>query len=213
VPIGADPEAALAQADVLIDFTAPEATRRIAEQAATRGVALVIGTTGLPDAVRAQLAAAAARVPVVASANMSLGVSVLFGLLDRAARALGDAYDVEIVELHHRHKRDAPSGTALAMGEVLAGALHRDLPRDARHGRSGQVGERTREEIGILAVRGGDIVGEHTAYFCGPGERLELTHRAQSREPFARGAVRAALWTRGRAPGLYDMRDVLGLRA
>jgi 4-hydroxy-tetrahydrodipicolinate reductase len=143
---------------------------------------------------------------------MSLGVNVLFGLLAQAAKALGDDYDVEIVELHHRQKKDAPSGTALAMASVLAEALERDLATTARHGRQGNVGARAREEIGLHAVRGGDIVGEHTAYFCGLGERLEITHRASSRETFARGAVRAAEWLRDRDPGLYDMQDVLGLR-
>jgi 4-hydroxy-tetrahydrodipicolinate reductase len=212
VKIGADLDAALARAEVLIDFTAPEATVETAARAAGRGVAMVIGTTGANDAQLGQIRAAAQRIPIVMSANMSLGVNVLFGLLAQAARALGDAYDVEIVELHHRLKKDAPSGTALAMANVLADALGRDLAREARHGRAGQVGARTQKEIGLHAVRGGDIVGEHTAYFCGLGERLEITHKASSRETFARGAVRAALWVCKRPPGLYDMQDVLGLR-
>ncbi len=212
VKIGADLEHALERADVLIDFTAPEATARTAERAAAHGVAMVIGTTGLGDAELGRIRAASQKIPIVISANMSLGVNVLFGLLADAARALGDAYDVEIVELHHRQKKDAPSGTAMAMARVLASALGRDLATDARYGREGQVGARTQKEIGVLAVRGGDIVGEHTAYFCGLGERLEITHKAASRETFARGAVRAAGWVRGRPAGLYDMQDVLGLK-
>jgi len=173
---------------------------------------MVIGTTGLAAAELDAIARAAERTPIVMSANMSLGVNVLFGLLERAARALGPAYDVEIVELHHRLKKDAPSGTAMAMARVVAQALGRDLEHEARYGRQGQVGARTPGEIGVLAVRGGDIVGEHTAYFCGLGERVELTHVATSRETFARGALRAAAWVQGRAPGLYDMQDVLGLK-
>ena len=167
---------------------------------------------GLGEAEKRAVWQASERIPIVLSANMSLGVNVLFGLIAQAARALGKDYDVEIVELHHRQKKDAPSGTALAMASVLAEALERDLGKVARYGREGQVGARSADEIGVLAVRGGDIVGEHTAYFCGLGERLEITHRASSRETFARGAVRAAEWLRDRDPGLYDMQDVLGLR-
>lgn len=210
--IGSDLEEALDRADVVIDFTAPAATAWTASRAAEREVAMVIGTTGLGEAERRAVRQAAERVPIVLSANMSLGVNVLLGLLEQAARALGPDYDVEIVELHHRLKKDAPSGTAMAMAERLADALSRDLAEVARYGREGQPGARTRDEIGILALRGGDIVGEHTAYFCGLGERLEISHRASSRETFARGAVRAALWLRDRDPGLYDMQDVLGLR-
>jgi 4-hydroxy-tetrahydrodipicolinate reductase len=203
---------ALARADVIIDFTAPVATAWTASRAAEGEVAMVIGTTGLGEAERRAVEKAAERIPVVLSANMSLGVNVLYGLLAEAARALGPAYDIEIVELHHRQKRDAPSGTAMAMARVCAEALGRDLAEVARHGRAGELDARTVEEIGLHAVRGGDIVGEHTAYFCGLGERLELIHRASSRETFARGAVRAAEWLRDRDPGLYDMQDVLGLR-
>jgi 4-hydroxy-tetrahydrodipicolinate reductase len=205
-------ERALDRADVLIDFTAPVATAWTVTRAAEAEVAVVIGTTGLGDAELRAVQKAAERVPIVLSANMSLGVNVLFGLLAEAARALGNAYDVEIVELHHRQKKDAPSGTALAMARVLAEALGRDLAAVQRTGRDGAVGTRPVEEIGLFAVRGGDIVGEHTAYFCGLGERLEITHRASSRETFARGALRAAEWLRDRDPGLYDMQDVLGLR-
>jgi 4-hydroxy-tetrahydrodipicolinate reductase len=203
---------ALDRAEVVIDFTAPAATAWTVTRAAEREVAMVIGTTGLGDSELKAIQKASERIPIVLSANMSLGVNVLFGLLSQAARALGPAYDVEIVELHHRLKKDAPSGTALSMAHVLADALGRDLGKVARYGREGDVGARKPEEIAVLAVRGGDIVGEHTAYFCGLGERLELTHRASSRETFARGAVRAAEWLRDRDPGLYDMQDVLGLR-
>jgi 4-hydroxy-tetrahydrodipicolinate reductase len=212
VPIRAELDDALANAQVIIDFTAPAATAWTVSRAAEREVAVVIGTTGLGEAEKRAVWQASERIPIVLSANMSLGVNVLFGLLAQAARALGSDYDVEIVELHHRLKKDAPSGTALSMASVLAEALGRDLSHAARYGRQGQVGARTADEIGMLAVRGGDIVGEHTAYFCGLGERLEITHRATSRETFARGAVRAAQWLGDRDPGLYDMQDVLGLR-
>jgi 4-hydroxy-tetrahydrodipicolinate reductase len=212
VKIGKELDEALGKADVLIDFTAPSATAWTVSRAAEREVGMVIGTTGLGEAELKAVEKAAEKIAIVLSSNMSLGVNVLFGLLAQAARALGPAYDVEIVELHHRLKKDAPSGTALSMAHVLAEALGRDLGKVAKYGREGQVGARGNQEIGVLAVRGGDIVGEHTAYFCGLGERLELTHRASSRETFARGAVRAAEWLRDRDPGLYDMQDVLGLR-
>ena len=212
VPIRAELDDALQQADVIIDFTAPAATAWTVSRAAEHEVGVVIGTTGLGEAEKRAVWQASETIPIVLSANMSLGVNVLFGLIAQAARALGNDYDVEIVELHHRQKKDAPSGTALAMASAVAEALERDLGKVARYGREGQVGARSAEEIGVLAVRGGDIVGEHTAYFCGLGERLEITHRASSRETFARGAVRAAEWLRDRDPGLYDMQDVLGLR-
>jgi 4-hydroxy-tetrahydrodipicolinate reductase len=212
VPIGADLGAALGTADVVIDFTTATATAELAGACAERGVALVVGTTGLGAVEREAVTRAAERVPVVLSPNMSVGVNVLFGLLAVAARALGESYDVELAELHHRAKRDAPSGTALEMARVLAEALGRDLGRAGVYGRHGDVGARSTEEIGVMALRGGDVVGEHTAYFLGRGERLEISHRASSREIFARGAVRAALWLAGKAPALYDMQDVLGLR-
>ena len=212
VEIRSELDDAMANADVIIDFTAPAATAWTVSRAAEHEVGVVIGTTGLGEAEKRAVWQASERIPIVLSANMSLGVNVLFGLLAQAARALGDDYDVEIVELHHRHKKDAPSGTALAMASTLAEALGRDLSKVARYGREGLPGARASDEIGIHAVRGGDIVGEHTAYFCGLGERLEITHRASSRETFARGAVRAAAWLRDRDPGLYDMQDVLGLR-
>jgi 4-hydroxy-tetrahydrodipicolinate reductase len=212
VRIQAELDDALSNADVIIDFTAPSATAWTVSRAAEHEVGVVIGTTGLGEAEKRAVWQASERIPIVLSANMSLGVNVLFGLIAQAARALGKDYDVEVVELHHRQKKDAPSGTALAMASVLAEALERDLGKVARYGREGQVGPRSADEIGVLAVRGGDIVGEHTAYFCGLGERLEITHRASSRETFARGAVRAAEWLRDRDPGLYDMQDVLGIR-
>jgi 4-hydroxy-tetrahydrodipicolinate reductase len=204
--------AALPGADVLIDFTHFEASAAHAEACAAAGVAAVIGSTGFTPEARARVAAAARRVPVLLSPNMSLGVNVLFELVKQAAAVLGDAYDVEIVELHHKKKKDAPSGTAVKLAEVAAEALHRDPTRDLTYARHGMIGERPAREIGVQTVRGGDIVGEHTVYFCGEGERLELTHRATAREQFARGAVRAAGWLPGRAPGLYDMADVLGFR-
>ena len=202
---------ALAGADVVIDFTSHDASASHAELCAEHGVALVIGSTGFTPEAKARVAAAARRIPIVLSPNMSVGVNVLFDLVRQAAKTLGDAYDVEIVEIHHKRKRDAPSGTAVALGEVAAEALARD-PADAlAYTRHGILGERPPWQIGIQTLRGGDVVGEHTVYFCGEGERLELTHRATSREQFARGALRAVRWLRGKAAGLYDMADVLGL--
>jgi 4-hydroxy-tetrahydrodipicolinate reductase len=203
---------ALAGADAVVDFTSHEASARHAELCAERAVPLVIGSTGFTPEAKARVAAAARRIPVVLSPNMSVGVNVLFELVRQAARILGDGYDVEIVEIHHKKKRDAPSGTAVRLGEVAAEALGRD-PKDAlAYARHGILGERPPWQIGVQTLRGGDVVGEHTVYFCGEGERLELTHRATSREQFARGAVRAAQWVAGRPAGLYDMADVLGLR-
>ena len=212
-PLGVRVQAASAplDAEVLIDFSAPGATAELVARAAESRVAAVIGTTGLGEAERAAIERASEEIPIVFAANMSLGVNVMFGLLRQAARILGDDYDVEIVEAHHRLKKDAPSGTALAMAGVLMDALERQ-PKDLVYGRKGDVGARTPQEIGIHAVRGGDIVGDHTVSFNGMGERLELVHRASSRETFARGALRAAEWLRDRDPGLYDMQDVLGLR-
>jgi 4-hydroxy-tetrahydrodipicolinate reductase len=205
-------EKALAGADVVIDFTSHEASAQHAELCAARGVALVVGSTGFTPEAKARVTAAAKEVPVVLSPNMSVGVNVLFDLVQKAAKVLGDAYDVEIVEIHHKKKRDAPSGTAVRLGEVAADALGRD-PKDAlAYARHGILGERPPWQIGVQTLRGGDVVGEHTVYFCGEGERLELTHRATSREQFARGAVRAAGWLPGKPAGLYDMADVLGLR-
>jgi 4-hydroxy-tetrahydrodipicolinate reductase len=197
-------------ADVAIDFTAPAASQRHAQVCAGRKVALVIGTTGLSSQARAEVTSRAREVPIVLAPNMSVGVNVLFRLVAQAARALGPTYEVEIVEAHHRAKKDAPSGTALRLAEVAADAL--DLDRGAAfvYERHGDSGPRRAGTIGIAAIRGGDVVGDHTVYFLADGERLELTHRATSRDNFARGAVRAARWVAGKPPGLYDMQDVLG---
>jgi 4-hydroxy-tetrahydrodipicolinate reductase len=202
---------ALDGADVVVDFTSHEASARHAEACADRGVALVVGSTGFTPEAKARVAAAAKRIPVVLSPNMSVGVNVLFELVRQAAEVLGDAYDVEIVEMHHKKKRDAPSGTAVRLGEIAAEALGRD-PKDAlAYSRHGIIGERPPWQIGLQTLRGGDVVGEHTVYFVGEGERIELTHRATSRDQFARGAVRAAQWVVGQPPGVYDMAAVLGL--
>jgi 4-hydroxy-tetrahydrodipicolinate reductase len=200
------------RAQAVVDFTAFEVSARHAEVCAGRGVALVIGSTGFTAEARARVSEAARKVPLVLSPNMSVGVNVLFSLVEQAARVLGDAYDVEIVEMHHKMKKDAPSGTAVRLAEVAAGALGRDPRKDLAYARHGMIGERTPRQIGVQTLRGGDVVGEHTVFFAGQGERLELTHRATSREQFARGALRAAAWVVGRPPGLYDMQDVLGLR-
>ena len=212
VPLTADLDAAFDLADTVIDFTTPASTAWIAGRAAEKGVALVVGTTGLGATERKAVERAAQAVPVVLSPNMSVGVNLLFRLVEIATASLGDAYDVEIVEAHHRLKRDAPSGTALRLAEKIAGALGRDLGAVANYGRKGEIGARPDKEIGIQTVRGGDVVGEHTAYFLGLGDRIEITHRASTRETFARGAVRAALWLAEVDPGLYDMQDVLNLR-
>jgi 4-hydroxy-tetrahydrodipicolinate reductase len=212
VTVVSDVDAAASSCDVLIDFTRPEGTMKHLEACLRHSRAVVIGTTGFSDADKKAIADAAKRIPVAMSPNFSVAVNVLFKSVAAAARALGDAYDVEIIEAHHRHKVDAPSGTALKLGEVVAQALGRDLGRTAVHGREGDVGERKPKEIGFHAVRGGDIVGEHTVLFAGIGERLELTVRSQSRMTYAAGAVRAAKWLRGRPAGLYDMFDVLGLK-
>ncbi|HEY6101546.1 MAG TPA: 4-hydroxy-tetrahydrodipicolinate reductase [Anaeromyxobacter sp.] len=212
VPVADALAKALAGASVVVDFTSHEASAAHAELCAERGVPLVVGSTGFTAEARARVAAAARRIPVVLAPNMSVGVTVLFELVRRAAEVLGDGYDVEIVEIHHKKKRDAPSGTAVKLAEVAAEALGRD-PKDAlAFARHGILGERPPWQIGVQTLRGGDVVGEHTVFFCGEGERLELTHRATSREQFARGAVRAAQWVAGKPPGLHDMADVLGLR-
>jgi 4-hydroxy-tetrahydrodipicolinate reductase len=213
VPITSDLAAALRRKPaVVVDFTHFEASARCAEACAREGVALVIGSTGFTPEARDRVAAAAREIPIVLSPNMSVGVNAMFELVRRAAAALGDAYDVEIVEMHHRLKKDAPSGTAVRLAEIAAAALARDPGKSLRLERVGMVGERPPGEIGVQTLRGGDVVGEHTVYFVGMGERLEITHRATSREQFARGALRAARWIPGKPPGLYDMGDVLGLR-
>ncbi len=209
---GDDPAPVVPAADVVIDFSAPEVTPALAALCLRHGKPLVIGTTGHTEAQKAELRACAARLPVVWSANYSTGVNLLFWLTRRAAEILGADYDLEIVEMHHRHKKDAPSGTAVRLAEILAAARGVALEAALRHGRRGWVGERSPAEIGLHAIRGGDVVGEHTVIFAAAGERVELTHKASSRETFALGALRAARWVVGRPPGLYDMQDVLGLK-
>jgi len=208
-----DLEAVVGETDVVIDFTLPDATAANLDACRGSGTAMVIGTTGHDDQQLAAIRAAAGEIPVVFAPNYSAGVNLTFKLLDIAARALGDAFDVEIVEAHHRHKVDAPSGTAKRMGEVVADALGRTLDECAVYGREGHTGERDSRTIGFETIRAGDIVGEHTVMFAGTGERVEIAHKASSRMTFASGAVRAALWVSGRDAGLYDMQDVLGLRS
>ena len=212
VPITADFAPLSDRFDMLIDFTRPAATLNHLALCHVAGKAMVIGTTGLSAEQKAEISRAAARIPIVFAPNMSVGVNLCFKLLELAARVLGNGVDIEIVEAHHRHKVDAPSGTALAMGQVVAKALGRDFERCAVYGRQGVTGERDRATIGFATVRAGDIVGEHTVLFADVGERIEITHRASSRMTFAKGAVRAAAWLAGRQPGLFDMQDVLGLR-
>jgi 4-hydroxy-tetrahydrodipicolinate reductase len=211
VAVTSDLRLGLQGAQVLIDFTRPEGT--LAHLAACRelGVAAVIGTTGLTPAQKAEVAAFAARLPIVMAPNMSVGVNVVFKLLDVAARALNQGYDIEVIEAHHRHKIDAPSGTALRMGEVVAAALGRDLAQCAVYAREGVTGERDPSTIGFAAVRGGDIVGDHTVLFAGTGERIEITHRSTSRAGYAQGSLRAARFLAGRQAGLFGMDQVLGL--
>ncbi|MGI6656154.1 MAG: 4-hydroxy-tetrahydrodipicolinate reductase [Desulfobulbus sp.] len=205
-------ESVIGRGEVLIDFTFHTATVQFARLAAQHGLAMVIGTTGLEAAELQEVKDLAERhFPCVQSPNMAVGVNVLFKLVEKAAKALGDAYDVEIVEAHHRMKKDAPSGTALKLGQVAAAALNRDLDQVGVMERCGMIGARTDREIGIQTVRGGDIVGDHTVYFAGIGERLEIVHRATSRDNFALGAARAASWVRRQANGMYTMFDVLDL--
>jgi 4-hydroxy-tetrahydrodipicolinate reductase len=198
-------------ADVWIDFTVPDATVAYCDAAVAAGAALVIGTTGLSADQKAAIERAAKKVPVVFAANYSIGINVMLKLVADAAQTLGPAYDIEVVETHHRAKRDAPSGTALRLAEALAEATGRDLSKDARYERHGEIGPRPATQIGLQTLRGGDVVGDHTVHFMGIGDRVEITHRASSRDTFAQGAVRAALWLAGRKAGLYDMRSVLGL--
>jgi len=211
--IGSDIRSALAKAQVLIDFTRPEGTLEHLAVCRELGVKAVIGTTGFSPAHKAEIGAHAQHIALMVSPNMSVGVNVVLGLLHTAARTLGDSYDVEVVEAHHRHKVDAPSGTALAMGEVVARALGRNLDSDAIYGRQGVTGEREARTIGFSAIRGGDIVGDHTVMFCGTGERIEITHRSSSRATYAQGALRAARFLADKPHGLFDMADVLGLRS
>ena len=208
--VGADPAALFKASDVVVDFTTPAATLAHARLAAKTGKALIVGTTGLGKAHIDALAKAAKQAVVVQAANMSVGVNVLLGLTERVAGLLGPDYDIEIVEMHHRMKVDAPSGTALALGQAAAKGRGVKLEKVSKRVRDGVTGPRKAGDIGFATLRGGDVAGDHTVVFAGSGERIELTHKASDRAVFARGAVRAALWTRGKKPGLYAMRDVLG---
>ncbi len=211
VPITDDPESVLGQERILVEFSVPAASLSHLQSIARLGGRAVIGTTGLSAAERQEVQRLARTVPILLSPNMSVGVNVAFRVLADMARMLGDDYDVEITEIHHRFKKDAPSGTAVRMAEVVAEALGRDLATTAVYGRQGLPGERTQPEIGVMSLRSGDVVGEHTVSFGALGERLELTHRAHSRDTFARGALRAVRFIAGARPGLYSMQDVLGL--
>ncbi len=211
VSVGADAAAEIMRDRILIEFSVPEASLAHLQLVAQAGARAVIGTTGFSPAQRAEIGELAKRAAILTSPNMSVATNVAFKLLATMAKALGDEYDVEITEIHHRFKKDAPSGTALRMAEVIAAALGRDLDQVAVYGRQGLPGERTKSEIGILSLRSGDVVGEHTVSFGTLGERLELTHRAHNRDTYARGALRAARFVAGRPPGLYSMADVLGL--
>ena len=210
ITIGDNPEPLFEQSDVVVDFTSPSATALHAGLAAKTGTAHVIGTTGLDSDQMAAISRAAQRVPIVMASNMSLGVNLLEQVVEEVSRILDPDWDIEIIEMHHRHKVDAPSGTALALGESAARGRNVQLRRVARRGRDGQVGPRAKGEIGFSAIRGGDVVGDHTVIFAADGERIEITHKSSNREIFARGAVKAVLWAAGKRPGLYRMKDVLG---
>ena len=212
ITVGADLTAVCDDFDVLIDFTRPEPTLANLLVCRQAGRRMVIGTTGFSDEQKDRITAAAEDIAIVFAPNMSVGVNLCFKLLDTAARVLGDDVDIEVIEAHHRHKVDAPSGTALRMGEVVAAALGRDLNSCAVYGREGHTGERDSQTIGFETIRAGDIVGDHTVLFAGSGERVEITHKASSRMTFANGALRAAAWLMQRDTGLYDMQDVLGLK-
>ncbi len=212
VSITADLRAGLAQSQVLIDFTRPEGTLAHLQVCRALGVAMVIGTTGFTAAQKAEIDAAAKDIAIMMAPNMSVGVNVTLKLLEMAAKALSTGYDIEIIEAHHRHKVDAPSGTALKMGEVIADALGRDLKDCAVYAREGVTGERDPSSIGFATIRGGDIVGDHTVLFAGTGERIEINHKSSSRATYAQGSLRAVRFLAGRQPGLYDMFDVLGLK-
>ena len=212
IAISADIDAAMAVSDCLIDFTRPEGTLQHLEACKRHKVSLVIGTTGFSAEGKAAIAEASRTIPVVFAPNMAVGVNAVFRLLDVAARILNEGYDVEVIEAHHRHKVDAPSGTALRMGEVVAAALGRDLDQCAVYGREGHTGERPAKQIGFSTIRGGDIIGDHTVLFAGVGERIEITHKSGGRMPYAQGALRAGRFTSGREHGLFDMQDVLGLK-
>jgi len=212
IDLGDDLASVIGQGDVVIDFSSHQATPRVAELCVKNRKALVIGTTGHNDTETFEIKRAKEHIPMVWASNYSTGVNTLFWLTRKAAEILGPDYDLEVVEMHHRLKRDAPSGTAKSLAEILAQVRHLQLEKAARHGRHGIVGERTPQEIGIHSIRGGDVVGDHTVMFSTNGERVELTHKASSRDTFANGALRAALWVVKQKSGLYDMQDVLGLK-
>ena len=212
VLISADIAQGLKNSRVLIDFTRPEGTMAHLAVCRSLGVAMVIGTTGFTDSQKAEIAEAAKHIPIMMAPNMSVGVNVTLKLLEMAAKALATGYDIEIIEAHHRHKVDAPSGTALKMGEVIADALGRDLKDCAVYAREGVTGERDPSSIGFATIRGGDIVGDHTVLFAGTGERIEITHKSSSRSTYAQGSLRAARFLAGQQAGLFDMFDVLGLK-
>jgi 4-hydroxy-tetrahydrodipicolinate reductase len=211
VAITADAAAAIARDRVLVEFSVPDASLEHLQLVASAGARAVIGTTGFSAAQRDEIAMLARQAAILVAPNMSIGVTLAFSLLRTMAKALGDDYDVEITEIHHRYKKDAPSGTAVRMAEIVAEALGRDLRQVGVYGREGLPGERSGKEIGVMSLRSGDVVGEHTVSFGTLGERLELTHRAHSRDTFARGALRAVRWIARRGPGLYSMHDVLGI--
>lgn len=211
--IGDEITPAIAAADVVIDFSAPGATRKIARQSAEQSKPIVIGTTGHTEEDRAAVQFLAEKIPIVWASNYSTGVNALFWLTRKAAEILGDGFDLEVIETHHHHKQDAPSGTAATLANILAQARNLPLKNALRHGRKGIIGPRTKNEIGLHSLRGGDVVGDHTVLFAAPGERLELTHKAGSRDTFANGALRAAKWILRQKPGLYSMQHVLGLEA
>jgi 4-hydroxy-tetrahydrodipicolinate reductase len=212
LPVGTDLMAVIDQFDVLIDFTRPDASMAYIEICRQAGKKVVIGTTGYSEAQKTAIAEAAKEIPIVIAPNFSVGVNLSLKLLEMTAKVMGDYTDIEVIEAHHRHKVDAPSGTALRMGEVVAAALGRDLKDCAIYGREGDTGARDPKTIGFSTIRAGDIVGEHTVMFADEGERVEITHKATSRMTFANGAVRAAIWLEGKSEGLYDMQDVLGLK-
>ena len=212
VDLGDDLQAALPDCQAVIDFTQAEGTAALAEVCAQEGKVLIIGTTGQDSESRQRVATSARKIPIVFAPNFSVGVNALFWLTRKAVEILGPEFDLEVVEMHHRLKRDAPSGTARRLAEILAEVRGLSYEGDTRHGRTGMVGERTSTEIGLHAVRGGDVVGDHIVIYANVGERLELAHKASSRETFAKGALRAVKWATSQPPGLYDMQDVLGLK-
>ncbi len=212
IDLGDDLASVIDDGDALVDFSLPDATANFAELCARRHKALVIGTTGHSDEEKTRIRRLQSEIPIVWSANYSTGVNTLFWLTRKAAEILGPGFDLEVVEMHHRRKQDAPSGTAATLAEILAAARRQQLKQVARYGRQGITGARTSEEIGVHALRGGDVVGDHTVIFAADGERVELAHKASSRETFANGALRAAVWAVAQKPGLYTMQDVLGLK-